>query len=73
MVIGQCVSGFGSIKDNHIYEIGKRKLVCVMSQRFELCFRVSIIFIYVTHHTAAGLTLLPITVPVSGGNECCLS
>ena len=44
-----------------------------MSQRFELCFRVSIIFIYVTHHTAAGLTLLPITVPVSGGNECYLS
>ena len=27
MVIGQCVSGFGSIKDNHIYEIGKRILV----------------------------------------------
>ena len=27
MVIGQCVSGFGSIKDNHIYEIGNRKLV----------------------------------------------
>ena len=44
-----------------------------MSQRFEFCFRVSIIFIYVTHHTAAGLTLLPITVPVSGGNECYLS
>ena len=27
MVIGQCVSGCDSIKDNHIYEIGKRKLV----------------------------------------------
>ena len=26
MVIGQCVSGFSSIKDNHKYEIGKRKL-----------------------------------------------
>ena len=29
MVIGQCVNGFGSIKDNHIYEIGKRTLVSI--------------------------------------------